>query len=122
MAVTLFDRCGGTEGVSRLVMALYDRVLSQPRLAGHFADTDMPRLVDHHAKFLSTLLGGPVLYDEGPLLDAHAGLPIADADFDALLAELRAVLAGSPLRPDEAERVVARYEAYRSMMVGARSG
>jgi hemoglobin len=120
MPETLFERCGGAPGVSRLVMALYDRVLVDERLQGFFAETDMRRLVDHHAKFLSALMGGPARYDARLLADVHAGLGIADDHFAAMLEALRATLAETPLSPEEVARVLARYEAYRSVVVQGR--
>ncbi|WP_349369028.1 group 1 truncated hemoglobin [Salinarimonas sp.] len=117
MPETLFERCGGAPGVSRLVMALYDRVLVDDRLHGFFAETDMRRLVDHHAKFLSALMGGPAGYDERLLADVHAGLGIAERDFAAMLDALRATLAEGELSPEEIARVLARYQAYKAVVV-----
>lgn len=117
MAVSLFERCGGGPGVSRLVMALYDRVLMDDALQDYFVETDMRRLIDHHAKFLSALMGGPNRYDERVLADVHAGLGIADGDFDAMLATLRQVLAEAALAPEEIAEIVARYETFRAVVV-----
>lgn len=119
MSATPFARCGGAPGVARLVMALYDRVLVTDRLQAYFAETDMRRLVDHHAKFLAALMGGPSRYDESLLGDVHAGLGVSSADFDAMLEALRETLAGAALAPDEIADVVARYETYRSVVVQA---
>lgn len=47
----LFHRLGGLTGVSRIVLALYDRVLASARLEPYFRGVDMRRLVEHQANF-----------------------------------------------------------------------
>ncbi len=86
MSGSLFDRVGGYAAVSRLVIDFYDRVLESERLAPYFATVDMRRLVEHQAKFISAVMGGPRSYTDQELHEIHAHLRIDDEAFDALAA------------------------------------
>src|SRR5262245_38814423 len=83
---TMFERYGGLPFVTRLVLSFYDRVLASSRLAPFFADTDMQRLVEHQARFISTVMGGPASCSNAVLHEAHAHLAIDDPAFDEMIA------------------------------------
>ena len=87
---TMFERYGGFAFVTRFVLSFYDRVLASAGLAPFFADTDMARLVEHQAKFISSVMGGPASYTDGMLRDVHAHLPIDGAAFDEMIAPIPA--------------------------------
>src|SRR5262245_13156285 len=89
---TMFERYGGVAFVTRLVLAFYDRVLASSLLAPFFANTDMQRLVDHQAKFMSSVMGGPSSYSNAALREAHAHLDVDDRAFDEMIALFRTTL------------------------------
>jgi hemoglobin len=86
---TMFERYGGFAFVTRFVLSFYDRVLASAGLARFFADTDMARLVEHQAKFISSVMGGPASYSDAKLREAHAHLQIDDRAFDEMIGLLR---------------------------------
>ena len=69
---TMFERYGGVQFVTRLVLNFYDRVLDSVRLAPFFANTRMERLVEHQATFISSVMGRPASYANATLRAAHA--------------------------------------------------
>ena len=81
----MFERYGGLAFISRVVLNFYDRVLASARLAPFFADIDMQRLVEHQAKFISSVMGGPSSYSTAALREAHAHLQINDPTFDEMI-------------------------------------
>jgi hemoglobin len=110
----LFARFGGPPAVSRLVFAFYDRVLRSERLSPYFSGVDMRRLVEHQAKFLSSVMGGPTSYTDAQLREVHAHLAIDDAAFDEMVALLTATLRDFELSPSDVDVVVADIRARRS--------
>ena len=68
---TMFERYGGLAFVTRFVLSFYDRVLASVRLAPFFANSDMQRLVEHQAKFISSVMGGPTSYSNAVLREVH---------------------------------------------------
>ena len=88
----MFDRYGGFATVRRIVSAFYDKVLESPELAAHFEDVEMRRLVDHQAKFISSLLGGPASFTDEHLRRVHARRGITTGEFRELVGLLRETL------------------------------
>jgi hemoglobin len=111
---TLYARFGGPPAVSRLVFAFYDRVLRSERLSPYFAGVDMRWLVEHQAKFLASVMGGPSSYTDAQLREIHAHLAVDDAAFDEMVALLTATLGEFDLSPNDVDVVAAAIRARRS--------
>ena len=116
---TMFERYGGLPFVTRLILRFYDRVLASGRLAPFFANTDMQRLVEHQAKFLSTVMGGPASYSDVVLQETHRHLNIDDQAFDEMMALLRETLEGANIAHADIETIIADLNARRTHIVGA---
>ncbi len=119
MRVSEFDRLGGFSRVRLMVTDFYDRILDADELNPYFDGVDMRRLVDHQAKFFSTVLGGPASFTDEQLARAHARLGIEPAHF-RLMAELfRETLEDHGLDGALVERLVAHIEALEPHIVGS---
>jgi hemoglobin len=114
----MFERYGGFAFISRVVLNFYDRVLDSARLAPFFANVDMQRLVDHQAKFISSVMGGPESYTDAMLHDAHAHLAIDAAAFDEMIGLLRLTLEDFKISPADVRIIVADLDARRAQIVG----
>jgi hemoglobin len=114
---TMFERYGGVAFVARFVLKLYDRVLASATLAPFFADVDMRRLVDHQAKFISSVMGGPSSYSNAALREAHAHLPIDDRAFDEMIGLFRATLEETKITEADVEAIIADLNAHRTYIV-----
>lgn len=88
MATTMFDRCGGFASVRKVVSSFYDRILDSALLRKHFETADMRTLIDHQAKFIASLMGGPASYTDDTLRRVHAHLNISRAEFEEMAALL----------------------------------
>lgn len=113
----LYERFGGMQEVARLVFAFYDRVLKSKDLAPYFAGVDMRRLIDHQAKFLSSLMGGPESYSNSHLRSVHAHLQIDGQAFDAMIDLLAETLRTSGLAEADAEYILSEFRARRGDIV-----
>ncbi len=74
--MSLYDRVGGEETITRLVDAFYERVLADEELAPFFSGTSMDKQRRMQREFFAVALGGPIKYSGRPLGDAHRGLGI----------------------------------------------
>lgn len=90
--MSIYDQIGGAAAVSATVDTFYAKVLADPDLAPFFADTDMDRMRSHQRAFIAAALGGPDPWVGRHMAQAHAGLGIADAHFDAVVGHLVATL------------------------------
>lgn len=92
--MSIYDSIGGAGAVRAAVDDFYARVLADPRLAPFFTGTDLNRLKAHQRAFIAAAIGGPEIFEGRDMAAAHAGLGIADADFDAVAGHLADTLAG----------------------------
>jgi len=117
---TMFERYGGIAFVTRFVLSFYDRVLTSATIAPFFADVDMRRLVDHQAKFISSVMGGPSSYSTAALREAHAHLQINDPTFDEMIGLFRATLEECKIAAPDVEAIIADLNAHRTYIVQGR--
>ncbi|WP_170788595.1 group I truncated hemoglobin [Ruegeria lacuscaerulensis] len=84
MSQSIYDRYGGFKTISRIVMTFYEMALDSDQIGGHFEDIDMPRLIDHQTKFVSSLVGGPASFSDDRIEAVHRHLNITHEDFDEM--------------------------------------
>lgn len=101
---TLYDHLGGRDAIELAVRGLYARLLEDPGIAPVFDGVDVLRLRSHMTSFLSAALGSGLVHAGRDLGEAHAGLHITDAMFDATVAHLVEVLESL----DVAEELITR--------------
>jgi len=119
--ISMFERYGGVKFIMRFTLQFYDRVLASIRLAPFFANTNMQELVEHQAKFISSVMGGPTSYSNAVLRDVHANLAIDDQAFDEMILLFRTTLEESKLADVDVEAIIADLNARREYIVRGRS-
>src|SRR5262252_8372982 len=90
--MSIYDSIGGAPAVHAAVDDFYARILADARLAPFFTGTDLERLKAHQRAFIAASLGGPEIFAGRDMAAAHAGLGIADGEFDAAVAHLASTL------------------------------
>ncbi|UJF22370.1 group I truncated hemoglobin [Shewanella sp. OMA3-2] len=84
----LYQRLGGYHGLELIADDLLQLISQDERIVGHFRETDISifkqRLVEH----LCVVSGGGCDYQGESMLNAHQGLNISQADFDAIVGHL----------------------------------
>lgn len=118
MHAPLFERFGGLPAVSRLVLDFYDRVLASERLQPYFRHADMRRLIEHQAKFISSIMGGPDYFSDSDLREIHAHLEIDEDSFDEMVDLFEAALAEFDLEPSDAAGIVGSLRSRRDHVLG----
>ena len=85
---SLYDRLGGKPAITAVVDDFVARVAADRRINRFFANTDVPpfkaKLVDQ----ICEASGGPCKYTGKDMKTAHAGMGVANTDFDALVEDL----------------------------------
>ncbi len=79
-----FDAFGGTDGLARVADRGIDRVLADPRIKDSFAQANIPHLKMELASQFCALLNGPCAYTGKSMKEAHAGMNVREAQFNAL--------------------------------------
>lgn len=117
MDPTLYDHLGGRDAIELAVRGLYARLLEDPGIAPVFDGVDLLRLRSHMTSFLSAALGSGLVHAGRDLHEAHAGLHISDAMFDATVAHLVDVLESLEVADELVTRVLATIAPLRLQVV-----
>jgi hemoglobin len=137
--LTLFERLGGEQGITRIVEDFTPRVLEDPRVNwqrkgrtrnGLFGRDDsaewqatpqnVATLKKHLIQFLSLATGGPPKYDGKDMRAAHQGMRIANPEFDAVIGDLKASLDKLRIPDKEQKELLAIVESTRPQIVTQR--
>jgi hemoglobin len=86
---TLYEHCGGDQGLHRLEEIFYSKVLADPVLQPLFGE-GQPHHVEHLTWFTAETFGGPPRFTERlgfqHLVDVHRGLEITDEQRERFIA------------------------------------
>ncbi len=90
---TLYDSLGGKKAIVAVVDEFVGRVAADKRINGFFAATaaDPKRLASFKGKLVDQICeasGGPCKYTGKSMKDAHKGMGVSGADFNALVEDL----------------------------------
>ena len=117
MEKTLFDKYGGFSVVSKIVLSLYDKLLDDDDVGPFFEDVDMPRLIDHQTKFVSSLMGGPASFTDDHIERAHRDMTIEHHHFDSLKELLSDTLTEFGVDGADIETIVGAFEQRRELLI-----
>ena len=84
----LYREFGGQPGIERLVDGLLDNIARDDRIFPLFREANIDRLRSKLIEKFCSLTGGPCKYTGASLVDAHSGLKITEAQFNALVEDL----------------------------------
>jgi hemoglobin len=136
----LYQRLGGETGITAIVDDFVTRALADPRVnwerkgvkRGGFslnrgksvewsaAPDNVKRLKLHIAQFVALATGGPSRYQGKEMKQAHQGLHITNAEFDAAVGDLKATLDKLKIPNQEQKELLAIIESTRPQVVEER--
>ena len=86
---SLYTRLGGNAAITAVVADFVnERVAKDARINSFFAEVDLPNLERLLVEQIGEATGGPEVYTGRSMVEAHAGLGITVADFNALVEDL----------------------------------
>src|SRR5712692_3445276 len=85
---SLYDRLGGKEAITAVVDEFVARVAADTRINAFFAHTDIAKLKMNLVNQICEASGGPCKYTGRSMKEAHMGMGVATADFNALVEDL----------------------------------
>ena len=113
----LYDRIGRMDAIKGIVKDFVEQQLLKSSLAPRFQHVDLAQLEDSLARQLCELAGGPCKYVGKPMREAHAGMPISEADFTAFVAGFEQTLVKFKVEPAEQSELVALVKKQREQIV-----
>lgn len=85
---SLYARLGGKPAITAVVDDFIGNVAGDTRINKRFATTDIPRLKTMLVDQICQASGGPCTYTGASMRDAHKGMKITDAEYNALVEDL----------------------------------
>jgi truncated hemoglobin YjbI len=105
MAQTVLVQSGGFSRVRPVVVAVYDKALGHETLQRHFANVDMPKLIERQTTMIAGVMGGSDAFDDETLRRAQVRLGITAEDFDDMGVILRQTLADFGYPPRDVDHM-----------------
>ena len=85
---SLYERLGGKPAITAVVDDFVGNVAADTRINQRFGGADIPRLKARLVDQVCEASGGPCKYTGASMRDAHKGMNITDAEFNALVEDL----------------------------------
>lgn len=114
---SLYRQLGGEAGISALVEELIVRAVENPRIGDHFASTDLIQLHQRLSEQICVEAGGPCRYSGLSMEDAHAGMDLTEADFNALVEDLIDAMEALEVPVRTQNRLLARLAPMRPQII-----
>jgi len=89
---TLFADLGGQAGIDKIVEASVDNYLADPRISKIFDESNMDRVRAQFKVQFCQIAGGPCEYKGHGMAEAHKGLRLTNAHFNAVVEDLQAAM------------------------------
>jgi hemoglobin len=86
---TLFADMGGQAAITKIANDTADIFLADDRIKATFDDTNLDRFRKMLAEQFCQVAGGPCVYTGHNMRDAHKGLHLTNADFNAAVEDLQ---------------------------------
>ena len=86
---SLYERLGGKDAITAVVDDFVANVAADNRINKFFARTNIPNLKRNLVDQICQATGGPCTYTGRDMRTAHKGMGITDADFNALVEDLK---------------------------------
>lgn len=117
MADSLYERLGGTEGITKIASDLVDFHLANSTIATRFAKSDPAKLKNGAATFFIAGTGGPDAYKGKDMLSTHKGMNISTLEFMAVLDDALEALEKNNIGQREQEEVLYVFYSMRKDIV-----
>lgn len=85
---SLYDRLGGKDAITVVIDDFVANVAADKRINARFAKTNIPHFKQMLVDQVCQATGGPCTYTGKSMRDAHKGMKITEAEFNALVEDL----------------------------------
>lgn len=117
MSASLYERLGGTEGITQIANDLVDVHLANPVIAPRFVHSDSDSLKKGAAAFFISATGGPSVYSGKDMLDTHKGMNISEQEFLSTLDDVIKTLKKNNVGQREQEEALFALYSMKSEIV-----
>jgi hemoglobin len=116
----LYTRLGGADGVSAIVDSFVDNLLADKRLKKAFSHTPKGPKLDHFKQMMKDqiceMTGGGCHYAGKTMSDAHAGMKVTAAQFDAFVQSLQLALEEKQVAKDDEQQLLEQFNLLKDQI------
>ncbi len=114
----LFARLGGQPAINKVVDEFVEITGNDPRISMFFTNVDKEKLRQSMYVHVCAITGGGCTYEGKSMVEAHTGMKLTQADFDAFIDDLQKTLAKLSVPARESGEVVAAFKGMQADVVG----
>ena len=114
---SLYERLGGSEGITKISSDVVDNHLSNPAVSPRYVDSNIEKVKHGAATFFVQATGGPEVYAGKDMLSVHRGMNISAVEFMAVLDDCLDALAKNDIGQREQEEVLYALYGLRKQIV-----
>jgi len=114
----LFDRIGGSDGLTRIVDSMYDRVLADPKLQPIFEHANMERVRKMQFEFLAGAFDGPLNYAGVELTAVHRNRGIRAQHFALFCNHFADAARENGVSDRDIDQALGRLATYKDKITG----
>jgi len=118
MSQSLYERLGGTEGITSIANDLVEIHLNNPAINARFGAADADELKIGAATFFISATGGPDVYKGKDMLATHKHMNINHQEFMAVCDDALEALQKNNIGQREQEEVLFAFYSMRNDVVG----
>ena len=115
---SLYERLGGEAGVKAMVDDAIVNISNDKRINHRFANASGPELTRNLVDLVCERTGGPCVYRGNNMADAHEGMHIGDAEFDALVEDMAKSMDKFKVAPRDKAEALAILAKMKNAIVG----
>ena len=113
-----YRELGGTEGITKVVDVFFRRLNADARINTLFRNVDHDDLRRLVIEQLCEATGGPCKYSGRSMEEAHSGLNLTDADFDAFVQDLKGAMSELKVPNASQQKLIGILAPMRPQIVG----
>lgn len=114
---SLYERLGGSEGITKISSDVVDNHLNNPAVSPRYIDSNIEKVKHGAATFFIQATGGPEVYEGKDMLTVHKGMNISATEFMAVLDDCMDALTKNDVGQREQEEVLFALYGLRSQIV-----
>lgn len=123
MSETLFDKLGGTSGITRIVDDVVETHMNNPAISKRFkpyleTPERLAEIKQHTVDFFSEGSGGKVKYKGRDMLTTHAGMNISKAEYMEVMDDIMLVMDKHNIEADAKKEVLTILWTLKGMIIG----
>ena len=119
MEGSLYERLGGSEGITQIASDALDNHLANPRIKSRYEHLENLEAVRAGAaNFFISATGGPDVYEGRNMLETHKGMNIDEAEYMAVIDDILDALDKNNIEQGEQAEVLFALYSLRREIVG----